>query len=357
MNFFEHNITEAEINAVAQAMRTGDLATGKRVEEFENDFKELFGFEHVIAVNSGTSALMAALHGVGVEPDTEVIVTPYTIAATVNAILSCGAWPVFCDIERDTYNMDPHKIANLVTTKTRAILPASIFGVPCNMQEINNIADEFGTYVVEDSIEALGAMRSGRYVGSDTDVATFGFYPNKQITTCQGGIVVCKEKGLAQTIRALRQHGNAAAPDLWDQHYGWNIRMPDPLAAMGRVQLSRLDEMQEKLDDVAHDLDLHFHAMRKQKVRDSDEASHFVYVIELPEHTDKRLFANEMAKKGVPTRPYFTALHRSNYLKPYYSECPVADEVGARTIALPFHHNITFADVQLIAQAYKEVMA
>ena len=353
MNFFQPNVGDFEVETVAQAMRQGHLATGKMVEQFEAAFKKKFGYKNAVAVNSGTTALCLSLHAMGVGPGDEVIVTAYSIAATVNCVLAMGATPVFCDVERDTYNMDPVKVQELVTSRTKAIIPASIFGMPCDAAAISN-ASSF-VPIVEDSIEALGSTRNGKFIGAEEVLAaTFGFYPNKQITTCQGGMIVTNDQQMADKLSRLRQHGYGKFGDLWNQGYGWNVRLPDPLAAMGVAQLARLDWMQEEMNAKAAMLDTYFKPFRKQRVPAGYTATHFVYVIELPPGNDKGQVSAGMQHLGVPTRPYFNALHRSPHVAQWYQECPVADEIGSRTLALPFHHGLTQQDVERIYAAFVE---
>jgi perosamine synthetase len=355
MKFAQPNITEAEVAAVAQVVRSGGLASGEVTKAFEAAFAERWSFEHVVAVNSGTTALWLALVALGVGPGDEVITTPYSFVATVNCILAVGATPVFCDIDRWTYNLDPKKLDPLLTAKTKVILPASIFGVPCDIDGIRLRAA--GVPILEDSMEALGAKRDGRYVGVDADISTFGFFPNKQITTGQGGVIVTSNPAYADKVRRLRQHGWPEQHDMWDQDFGHNVRLPDVLAALGLVQLERFEEMQATLDRVAVMYDSGFYPFRRQCVRVGDHASHFNYVVELPVGVDKRLFCDRMERQGVPVRPYFHPLHHAAYVEPWFRPCPVADEVGAHTVALPFHCAITGDDVDAVAAAFANAMA
>jgi perosamine synthetase len=354
MKFFESTVGQAEANAVSKAVLDGDLATGRYVKLFELEFLKL-GYANPVAVNSGTTALWLALAAVGVGPGDEVIVTPYTISATVNPILQLGATPVFVDVEPKSYNMDPTKIANAITEKTKAILPASIFGVPCKMAEIKAVAN--GIPVIEDSIEALGAFRSGLPVGSDADICTFGFYPNKQVTTAQGGLVSTSNGEWAAKMLRMRQHGFTGGPSLWTPALGYNLRLPDPLAAMGIVQLGRLEDSQLKLAKLAQRYDnvlcLHHSAEEWHDIR-----SWFVYVVELPAGSDKKTVAAALEDKGIPTRPYFVGLSTADYLQTIARglDCPVSTWLGHKTLALPFYPALTEADQLSLAAVMEDIL-
>lgn len=351
LQFSKPNITQAEIDAVVACLVEGHLATGKPAEAFENAFRDKFGYQHVVSVNSGTTALQMALNALGITHGDEVIVTAYSIMATVNCILSVGATPVFCDVDRETYNLEPTLLPALITKNTKAILPASIFGVPCDVPGIREHAP--GIPIIEDSIEALGAKRLNRPIGQDVDFATFGFYPNKQITTCQGGILIAADPDHAEIVRRRRFQGYGNQPDLWNQSYGWNVRLPDPLAAMGIVQLGRLEEMQARLREVAGWYDqLLTPTFRKQTCLAGDTPSLFIYGIELPQGVDKRAFTDRMAARGIPTRPYFNAMHRVRHVQPFYRDCPNTDAIGACTIALPLHFEMTQDDVERVSRAF-----
>lgn len=356
MIFTQPNVSQKEIEYVVKAMQDGHFATGVVTEKFEDMFKEMYGYEHVVAVNSGTSALLLSLLAMGVGRGDEVIVPAYGIMCTVNAIISSGATPVFCDIDRDTYNIDPLSMAGKLTQRTKAVLPVSLFGVPCDMKGLRRNLPE-GIKVLEDSIECLGSTRDGVAIGIDADAATFGFYPNKQITTGQGGVVVTQNEELADKIRRLRQHGYGPGDGLHNPGYGFNLRMPDMLAAMGIAQLERLDEMQAALLSAKAKLDTRFSGFRKQVIAANCTATEFIYGIELPRGIDKGYFCARMGALGVPVKPYFNALHRVEFLKKCIggADCPVADKVGRKTVALPFHHELTVKDVDTIYSAFIDV--
>lgn len=355
MNFFETNITEREANAARDAILEGHLATGVLTAEFEIKLGAKFGYPYVVAVNSGTSALILALYAMGVRAGDEVIVTPYSFVATLNCIKVLGAIPVFCDVYRRSYNLDPQYLPGLITKKTKAILPVSVFGHPCDVAGIKAHAPNIP--ILEDAMEALGAQRDGVPVGMDTAAATFGFFPNKQITTGYGGVIVTKDGEMAEQLRALRQHGDAGDANRWSTGFGWNTRLADPLAAIGIVQLERYDEMQAALRAVTAMYDHHFIKRRMQRGNPAHKSVQFVYTIELPSTVSRRNFMLEMGKRGIPIKPYFSPLHTLQHALEHYAPCPVAELLGKATVALPFHYNITPEDAQRVWNAYTEVTA
>lgn len=231
-------IDDDEINAVEEIMRSGVLAHGKTVEEFEEAFAAYIGTRYAIAVSSGTAALHLALLGYGFEPDQEVITTPFSFIATANAIIMSGAKPVFADIDMETFNIDPTQISRKITTNTRAILPVHLYGQPCEMDKIMDIAHEHNLVVVEDACQAHGAEYRQQKVGS-WGTGCFSFYPTKNMTTGEGGMITTSDSALADRIRKLRNHGQKER-----YHHtmlGFNLRMTSMAAAMGLQQLGKLD--------------------------------------------------------------------------------------------------------------------
>jgi len=353
MYFFQHDVTRAEALAVADAIMEGHLTTGVMQKRFADALRAEFDFGPVALCNSGTSALHLALVAAGVGPGDEVITTPYVGVWTVNPILMVGATPVFADIDRGTYNLDPAAVEAKVTDRTKAVMPVSVNGVPCDLQGLRRVLPD-SVRIICDDIEALGSMRNGRYVGADVgnDVSVNGFWVSKQVTTCSGGMVTSQDEEFVDRCAKLARHGHGAIGDMWNQSFGYNYAFPDPLAAMGIAQLSRMWDKQANLLIVKDMLDAHFRQLRRQYIPAWCEVTEFVYLIELPEGVDKRTYADRMAGYGIPTRPYFNSLLEVPHLKPYASSCPVATEVSARTIALPYHWKITADDVEEIAEAH-----
>ncbi len=357
MDFFQHDITDAEIDAVSQAMRDGHLTTGVKLKEFARALEDAFRFHRVELCSSGTSALHLTLFALGIGPGDEVITTPYVGVWTPNTILMAGATPVFADIDRSTYNLDPLSVASKITPRTKAVLPVSVNGNPCDLGGIRKVIPDH-IRVVCDDIEALGSVRRGSFVGSDVgnDISVGGFWVSKQVTTCGGGMVTSYDDDFLTRFEKLTRHGHGLVGNMWEQHFGFNAWLSDPMAAMGVVQVKRFWEKQKRLVWVRHMMNAHFRDLCGQKVRCDDRPTEFIYLIELPEGVDKREYSVQMAALGIPTRPYFTSLLEVPHLKQFASPCPIATEVSRRTIALPFHWKLTQAGVDQIAEAHEKVI-
>ena len=237
-------IGEEEIENVVEVLKSGMIAQGPKVAEFEEKFAEWVGAEYGIAVNSGTAALHVALLSCGIGEGDEVITTPFTFIASGNSILYTGAKPVFADINLDTYTMDPNSIEALITENTKAILPVQLYGQSADMEKINEIAERHGLIVIEDAAQAHGATCNGEKVGSLGDISCFSFYPTKNMTTSEGGIITTDDEDLAENARMFRAHG--ASVRYHHDEIGYNFRMTDISAAIGLAQLDKIDEFNEK---------------------------------------------------------------------------------------------------------------
>ncbi|MHC4527611.1 MAG: DegT/DnrJ/EryC1/StrS family aminotransferase, partial [Planctomycetota bacterium] len=246
------DITEREIEAVCAVLRTPNLSLGPKLVEFEDAFAHYIGRKRAVAVNSGTSALFLCLAALGIGPGDEVITTPFTFIATANCILMVGAQPVFVDIDPVSLNIDPGKIGPKIIGSTKAVLPVEVFGNPAGFEAICQIAQEHNLAVVEDSCEALGSTLNGRKAGTFGATSVFAFYPNKQVTTGEGGIILTDDDGLADMCVSLRNQGRAKGGGwLGHERLGYNFRLSDINCALGIVQLSRIDEIKAKRKQVA----------------------------------------------------------------------------------------------------------
>ncbi len=237
-------IADDEIDEVVKVLRSGFIAQGPKVAEFEEKFAEYIGVKHAVAVSSGTTALHLALLAAGIGPNDEVITTPFTFAATGNSVLHVGAKPVFIDIDNKTYNLNPENIENVITDKTKAVMPVHLYGQPAEMDSIKQIAEDHDLIVIEDAAQAHGAVYKGKKAGSLGDMGCFSFYPTKNMTTSEGGIITTENEEMAEKARVLRSHGES-------ERYthvvlGYNFRMTDIAAAIGIVQLKKLDKFNEK---------------------------------------------------------------------------------------------------------------
>ncbi|RLG59289.1 MAG: aminotransferase DegT [Candidatus Hydrothermarchaeota archaeon] len=234
-------IGEEEKRAVLEVLSSGMLAQGKKVAKFEENFADYIKVKHAIAVNSGTSALHAALLACGIRRGDEVITTPFSFIATANAILYCQAKPVFADIDEKTFNIDPEQIKEKITSKTKALLVVHLYGLPCEMQAIKEICEDYKLLLIEDACQAHGAEYKGKRVGSFGDAGVFSFYPTKNMTTGEGGMITTNNEKIAEKARLIREHG--AKQRYLHETLGYNYRMTDIAAAIGIEQLKKLDKM------------------------------------------------------------------------------------------------------------------
>nr|MDO8134547.1 DegT/DnrJ/EryC1/StrS family aminotransferase [Candidatus Njordarchaeum guaymaensis] len=242
-------ITREDVRAVAQAIKNKRLSQGQYVDRFEREFASYLGRKHALAAMNGTAALHLAIMSVGVKPGDEVIVPSFTFIATSNCVLYAGAKPVFVDIDPNTYNIDPEKIERLISPRTKAIIPVHYAGQPADMDPILEIAERRGLCVIEDAAEAHGATYKNRKAGAIGELGCFSFYPNKNMTTGEGGMLATDDDEIAEKVRLLRSHGQ-------DSRYhhvtiGYNYRMTDMQAALGMVQLRRLDRILRKKREAA----------------------------------------------------------------------------------------------------------
>lgn len=366
------DITEREIAAVTDVMRSGRLSIGPRQDLFEQMVATCAGRNHGIAVSSGTAGLHLVLLALGIGPGDEIITTPFSFIASANSILMVGAKPVFVDIDPQSLNMDPSKVEAAITPATRGILAVEVFGNPKHMDTLERIARQNEIPLIEDCCEALGGVLGDRPCGNFGRAGVFAFYPNKQITTGEGGVIVTDDDRLADLCRSMRNQGRAVlkkendifnAPDAghWLSHerLGFNYRLSEIAAAIGIVQMERLDGILERRREVA--------AMYMQKMMDWEDVvlptvdescmmtmSWFVFVIRMS-HQFTRLERNRIIKglrrHEVGTSNYFPCIH----LQPFYKEkfgydegdFPVAEAISDRTIALPFFNQLDETQVDL----------
>ncbi|TCJ18912.1 DegT/DnrJ/EryC1/StrS family aminotransferase [Rubrobacter taiwanensis] len=351
------DLEDSDIQAVLEVLRSGRLALGPKTGEFERSLAEYVGVRHAVAVSSGTAALHLIVKALGIGPGDEVLVPSFTFAASVNVILYEGATPVFVDIEPETYNLDPEDLERKVTSRTRAIMAVDVFGHPADWDAILEIAGRHGLRVIDDSCEALGAEYRGRKLGGFGEAAAFAFYPNKQMTTGEGGIVVTDSDEVARLARSLRNQGRGEM-GAWLEHerLGYNYRLDEMSAALGVSQLRRIEEFLRKRERVAgmysgrlEGLD----GVRPPRVKSHVRMSWFVYVVTLREGLERDPVIRSMAEQGVPARGYFSPVHRQPYVRERLGNgaLPVTESVARRTVALPFHNNLTGEQVSRVVEA------
>ncbi|MBA4391816.1 MAG: hypothetical protein C0399_12895 [Syntrophus sp. (in: bacteria)] len=359
------DITAEEIQAVVRVMQSRNLSIGAQTLEFERLIAAEAKAKHAVAVTNGTSALHLCIIAAGIGVGDEVITTPFSFISSANCILHEKATPVFVDINPISLNIDPHKIEAAITERTKAILVVHIFGQPADMDPILEIAGKHNLIVIEDACEAIGAEYKGRRVGTIGKAGTFAFYPNKQMTTGEGAALVTNDDEWANLFRSLRNQGRDKF-DGWLNHsrLGYNYRMSELNAAVGVVQLKRLDDLLEKRVTVAHQYNKILSSLGETTpltiVPTTTRMSWFVYVVRFSSGINRNLVIEQMAKAGIPTRPYFTPIH----LQPFYRErfgfkpgdFPESEAAGETIIALPFHTNMKAEEIEVVHEALKNVL-
>ncbi|HEB61332.1 MAG TPA: DegT/DnrJ/EryC1/StrS family aminotransferase [Phycisphaeraceae bacterium] len=369
------DITQLEIDLVTEVLRSDRLALGPMIEKFEQLVAAKVQREHGIAVNSGTSGLHLTLLALGIGPGDEVITTPFSFIATSNAILYVGATPVFVDIDPTSLNMDPAKVEAAITPRTKAILAVEVFGNPAHMDTLAAIAGKHEIPFIEDCCEGLGGSYKGRPIGSFGRVGVFSFYPNKQVTTGEGGMIVTDDDRLAEICRSLRnqgrgsgdvgwQHGTGA----WLEHVrlGYNYRMSEMQAALGVGQIMRLGELMEARERVAQRYFQRLMGMSDiivPTISTDTRMSWFVYVVRLSADysgAERDRIINNLRNHDVGAANYFPPIHHQplyrRLLENNMPHLPVCESVSQRTIALPFHTKLTDREIDLVVQTLDVMM-
>jgi dTDP-4-amino-4,6-dideoxygalactose transaminase len=355
-------IGEAEEQRVLEVLRSGRLSLGPLLSEFEQAFARRIGTRYASAVSSGTAGLHLALRAVGVSDGDEVITSPFSFVASANVAVYERARPVFVDIDPVTLNVRPDAVAAAVTERTAALLPVHVFGYPAEVAGL----EPLGLPIVEDACEALGAVSGdGVAVGARGHPAVFAFYPNKQMTTGEGGMVCVADPSLKERIDSERNQGRA--PDMgWLDHdrLGFNYRLSDIACALGLAQLERLDQMLAARSRVAG---LYREALAGVEglglpCPDAGRARRgwFVFVVQLPGELDRDQVIRALGERGIPSKPYFPAVHLMTFYRERFGhrpgEFPVCEDVAARSIALPFFPEMTEAQVDHVAAALGAVL-
>jgi perosamine synthetase len=357
------DISQTEIDSVVEVMKSGILSIGPKVREFEKKFEDYLDIKHAIAVNSGTSGLHLLIKAYGIKEGDEVITTPFSFIATANCILFEGAKPVFIDICPKNLNMDIDGIEKKINERTKAILAVDVFGNPVDTERLRAIARKYDLILLEDSCEALGSEYNGKKCGSMADGAVFGFYPNKQITTGEGGMVVTNNEEIAELCRSYRSQGRAIT-GFWLEHerLGYNFRLSELNSALGIAQMDRLDEFIDKRNSIAEKYNsrlIHIKGVTIPYIPlHVSRMSWFVYVIRLDRSIDRNKIMQHLLDNGISCRPYFTPIH----LQPYFRELfgykegdfPVTEEVAASTIALPFFNDLQDEQIDYVVNMLYE---
>jgi dTDP-4-amino-4,6-dideoxygalactose transaminase len=384
-------LTDADIAAVNEVLETRYLSLGPKIEAFEEAFAATVGTQHAVGVNSGTSGLHLAVIAAGIEEGDLVITTPFSFIASSNCILFEKAVPVFVDIDPQTLNIDPAQVAqaaadlaqggkaakrwlppalrnsqssilNSPSSKLKAILPVDAFGQPADYDPIQAVAEQYDLAIIEDSCEAIGAEYKGRPAGTLGDVGVFAFYPNKQMTTGEGGMIVTERDDWASLFRSLRNQGRDAS-GTWLNHIrlGYNYRMDEMSAALGLSQIEKIDELLAKRRQVTKWYDERLEDVEGIQTPyvapTTTRMSWFVYVVRIVPEISRNRVLRELRKQGIPSRPYFTPIH----LQPFYidtfgyrrGDFPVTERAGDTCLALPFSSVMTEEQVDVVCEALR----
>lgn len=357
------DITDLEIKAVTDILKTPHLSRGPKTREFEKAVADYIGVPYAIATNSGTSGLHLAVKALELKKGDEVITTPFSFISSSNCLLMENVKPVFVDVDPLTYNINPNLIERAITERTKAILPVDVFGTPCKIDEINSIAERHGLYIIQDSCEAIGAEYKGRKVGSQTDISVFAFYPNKQITTGEGGMILTSNENIADFCRSMRNLGTGKNSK-WGEYerLGFNYHMDEMSAALGLAQFSRLEEILEKREQVAEMYMERLSDIRGIKlpyVSPDVKKSWFVFTVEVHESIRDKVIGH-LQRKGIESRPYFRPIHLQSFYREKlgYKEgdFPITEKVASQNIALPFHNNLKVEGIDYVIESLKEVI-
>ncbi len=384
------DLSDADRQAVLDVINTPNLSMGPKIKAFERAFCELTGAKHAIGVNSGTAGLHLCVRAAGVATGDIVITTPFSFVSSTNVVLFEKAVPVFVDVDPLTGNIDPELLGRVVEDlslggdrarkwlprrlphvnqhllgNVKALLTVDVFGQPADYDRINAVAGQYDLAVIEDSCEALGGEYKGRVAGTLGDYGVFAFYPNKQITTGEGGMIVTDDAEGADFMRALSNQGRSPG-DTWLQHthLGYNYRLDEMSAALGLSQMDRLEELLERrarvADWYAHYLANIEEVTPPQLVKDTTRVSWFVYVIRVDESIDRDRLAHILKDEGVPVRPYFAPIHLQPYMMKMFGyqrgDFPVTENLGDSSLALPFSGKMTEEEVVTVCQKIADAL-
>ncbi len=369
-------IDHEELEAVEKVLKSGMLAEGKVSRAFEEEFKEYLGTKYATVTSNGTTALSTALEAMDIQPGDEVITTPFTFIASANTISMIGAIPIFVDIEPETYNINPEKIREAVTEKTTAIMPVHIFGMPCDMKHIMDIAEDEDLMVIEDACQAHGGTIDRQKVGTFGDVSSFSFYATKNMMTGEGGMIATDNEEILEKALMIKNHGRGKGGGYSHFRIGYNNRMMDLVAALGRVQLSRLPENTEARRANAARYNKFFEDISGIQIQMEPKgfrSSYHVYAPRVISHEkDRDEIIQDLREKNVGARTvYALPCHKQGtYLNiddwrwaryvdyPDYSsiKLPISEDVGRSHFDIPVHPLVTDEDMNMILGALEEIL-
>jgi perosamine synthetase len=355
-----------EEELVVEVLRSGRLSLGPTIDSFEDAFAELVGAPYAAAVSSGTAGLHLLCITAGVQPGDEVITSPYSFVASANCAIYEGATPVFADVDERTLNLDPERVETAVTERTKAVVAVDIYGYPCELEPLRSICERHDLVLIEDACEALGARYRAELIGSHGPPAVFAFYPNKQLTTGEGGMITTHSEEEWRLLRSLRNQGRADSGG-WLDHarLGFNYRLDDVRAAIGLAQLDKLDDILGRRAAVAARYAALLADVPGLVLPCLDDAEHirswFVYVVAVPAGTDRESVIAVLETRGIQTARYLPCIHLQSYMRERYGFgeglCPVAEAMSDRTLALPFHTGLDEDDQVYVAAALRDALA
>lgn len=350
-------IDSKDIAGVVKVLKSGNLSLGTQYQLFEKELATYVGASYGCAVSSGTSGLHLAVKAVGLSAGDEVITSPFSFVASSNCLLYEGVTPVFVDIDPVTFNMDPAKIEAAITKKTKAILVVHIFGQSAEMKPILKLAKKYKLSVIEDACESLGSTYYGKPTGSMGDIGVFAFYPNKQMTTGEGGMIVTSKKKYYELCSSLRNQGRSTNGDwLIHERVGYNYRMDEMSASLGITQLKKLDHMIAQKRKLVSQYQRALHTIPGivlPQIGENRTHSWFVYVIRIQDGKRNKVMKH-LADHGIQTKPYLPVIHLQPFMQSLFGykagSFPVAEQVASETLALPFYIGLTATDIKYIAQ-------
>ncbi|MBM4445628.1 MAG: DegT/DnrJ/EryC1/StrS family aminotransferase [Chloroflexi bacterium] len=361
------DISELEIAYVTEVLRTPNLSLGPKLAEFEQKMARFVGRAHAIAVSSGTAGLHLIIRALGIGEGDEVITSPFSFISSANCLLFERARPVFVDIDSLCFNINATGVARRITPRTKAILGVDVFGLPADWEQLDRTARAHQVRLIEDSCEALGAEYKGRKAGTFGDAAIFSFYPNKQMTTGEGGVIVTDDDNIARLCRSMRNQGRGDG-DGWLEHQmlGYNYRLSDLNCALGIGQLERIGEILAKRQRVARWYAQRLEGLPELRVPYASPVarrSWFVYVVLLSEHytvRDRQRILDGLSREGIGCRNYFAPIHLQRFYRERFGykegDFPITESVAARTIALPFYSNLHEWQVEQVVDTLKKLL-
>jgi perosamine synthetase len=360
-------IDEREEELVLEVLRSGRLSLGPMIERFEQMVAERVGAPYAAAVSSGTAGLHLLARIAGLGPGDEAITSPFSFVASANCFLLEGATPVFADIDPQTLNLDPGAVEAAITPRTKAVVAVDIFGYPCELNELRRICDRHGLTLIDDACEALGAEYRGAPLGSHGPSAVFAFYPNKQIATGEGGVVVTHSEAEWRLLRSLRNQGRSYEGGRWFHHpyLGLNYRWTDLQAAVGVAQLLKLEEILALRRSAAERYAELLAEVDGVAVPVPDDADHvrswFVYVVKLAAGVDRSGVVEQLADAGIEAGEYLPCIHLQPYMRERFGFgeglCPVAEDASRRTLALPFFPHLEREDQERVVDALRAALS